>query len=92
MQIAARIGSAIAPWVAKALKGVHVALPFSLMGASSFVCGILLLWLPETCDKDMTETIQDQLDANSNGEEEELMDMGGIAAISLLSQHPSQDR
>ena len=81
VQIAARIGSALAPWVAKALKVVHIALPFSLMGASSFVCGLLLLWLPETSDKDTSETIQDQLDPNSNGKPEKLMDMGGIAAV-----------
>eukprot|EP00112_Aurelia_sp_Birch-Aquarium-sp1_P026069 Seg900.11 transcript_id=Seg900.11/GoldUCD/mRNA.D3Y31 product="Solute carrier family 22 member 13" protein_id=Seg900.11/GoldUCD/D3Y31 len=64
LQIAARIGSALAPWVAKSLQGVHIVLPFSLMGGSSFICAILLLYLPETNNQKTAETIEDQLDAN----------------------------
>ena len=62
LQIAARIGSALAPWVAKSLQGVHIVLPFSLMGGSSFICAILLLYLPETNNQKTAETIKDQLD------------------------------
>ena len=64
LQIAARIGSALAPWVAKWLKVVHIILPYSLMGASAFLCGVLLLWLPETADKSTAETLDDQFYEN----------------------------
>ena len=64
LQIAARIGSALAPWVAKSLQGVHIVLPFSLMGGSSFICAIMLLYLPETNNQKTAETIKDQLDSN----------------------------
>ena len=64
LQIAARIGSALAPWVAKWLKVVHIILPYSLMGGSAFLCGVLLLWLPETADKSTAETLDDQFYEN----------------------------
>ena len=62
LQIAARIGSALAPWVAKWLLVFSPILPFALMGASSFVCGVLLYFLPETAHKSTAETIEDQFD------------------------------
>jgi len=62
LQIAARIGSALAPWVAKWLLVFSKILPFALMGACSFVCGVLLYFLPETAHKKTAETIEDQFD------------------------------
>ena len=60
LQIAARIGSAMAPWVAKWLQVFHIVLPFAVMGGSAFLCSVLLLWLPETADKGTLETLDDQ--------------------------------
>jgi len=68
LQIAARIGSALAPWVAKWLIGVHVMLPFSLMGGSAVICAILLYWIPETAHMKTLETLHDQFDNNKNRE------------------------
>ena len=62
LQIAARIGSALAPWVAKWLLVFSEILPFALMGASSFICGVLLYFLPETAHRGTAETIEDQFD------------------------------
>eukprot|EP00794_Sanderia_malayensis_P010688 gene10688-11824_t len=65
LQIAARLGSALAPWVAKWLIGIHVVLPFSLMGGCAIICALLLLKLPETAFKPTAETFNDlQKDAN----------------------------
>lgn len=60
LQIAARIGSALAPWVAKWLQVFHQVLPFAVMGGSAFLCSFLLLWLPETANKETLETLDDQ--------------------------------
>ena len=60
LQIAARLGSALAPWVAKWLLGFSAILPFALMGASAFVCSVLLYFLPETANMKTAETIEDQ--------------------------------
>jgi len=62
LQIAARIGSAVAPWVVKWLIGIHIMLSFSLMGGSAVICAILLCWLPETAHMKTMETLQDQFD------------------------------
>ena len=62
LQIAGRIGSALAPWVVKWLIGVHIMLPFSLMGGSAVICAILLCWLPETAHRKTMETLDDQFD------------------------------
>ncbi len=59
VQITSRIGSALAPWVAKWLGVFHVAVPFSVMGALSIVAALLLLWLPETRNRKTIETVQD---------------------------------
>ena len=60
LQIAARLGSALAPWVAKWLLGFSAILPFAVMGASAFVCSFLLYFLPETANMRTAETIEDQ--------------------------------
>ncbi len=57
MQISARVGSAMAPWLAKWLGVFHIAIPFSLMGALSLVSGIICLALPETRDSHTPETM-----------------------------------
>ena len=67
LQITARIGSALAPWVAKWLKVVHTILPFSLMGGSAFLAALLLLWLPETADKATAETLETDDEKGKNG-------------------------
>eukprot|EP00795_Rhopilema_esculentum_P001187 gene1187-15550_t len=66
LQIAGRLGSAMAPWVAKSLAVFHVVLPFSIMGGSAVICAILLLWLPETADKKTLESLGDQFKENDN--------------------------
>ena len=68
LQIASRFGSALAPWVAKWLIGVHVMLPFSLMGGSAVICAILMYWLPETAHMKTMETLQDQFEGKKNYE------------------------
>jgi len=60
LQITARVGSALAPWLAKWLKVFHGALPFSLMGGLSLTGAALLLTLPDTKGRATFETI-DQL-------------------------------
>ena len=62
LQVTSRIGSALAPWVAKWLQIFHVALPFSLMGGSSFIAGMLLLLLPETKNCKTADTLDDQFE------------------------------
>eukprot|EP00794_Sanderia_malayensis_P010687 gene10687-11823_t len=59
LQIANRLGSALAPWVATWLIGIHVVLPFSLMGGCAIICALLLLKLPETASKPTAETFND---------------------------------
>eukprot|EP00794_Sanderia_malayensis_P018705 gene18705-20593_t len=59
LQIANRLGSALAPWVATWLIGIHVVLPFSLMGGCAIICALLLLKLPETASKPTAETFKD---------------------------------
>ena len=66
LQIAARIGSALAPWIAKQLKVVNESLPFALMGGSSFISAVFLLVLPETVDEKTRETIEDQLEGKAS--------------------------
>ena len=68
LQITSRIGSALAPWVAKWLIVVHAVLPFSLMGGFAVICAILLYWLPETAHMKTLETLHDQFDQNENME------------------------
>jgi len=60
LQIAARVGSALAPWVAKGLKTVNEILPFALMGSSAVLCAGVLLLVPETANKPTVETRRDQ--------------------------------
>ena len=60
LQITSRVGSALAPWLAKWLGVVHVAIPFSLMGGLSLTGAALLLTLSDTKNKATFETI-DQL-------------------------------
>ena len=55
LQIAGRLGSTMAPWVAKWLQVFHVMLTFSIMGGSAAICAIFLLWPPETADKKTLE-------------------------------------
>ena len=88
LQIASRLGSALAPWVAKWLIGVHVVLPFSLMGGSAVVCAVLLYWLPETAHMETMETLQDQFDQDENnefvgdacGEEKKIIEVNDVVA------------
>ena len=89
LQIAARIGSALAPWVAKWLKVVHIILPYSLMGGSAFLCGVLLLWLPETADKSTAETLDDQFCQNSNTCEMKEVN-GDVEKRKMLSEAEAQ--
>ncbi|XP_067675071.1 organic cation transporter protein-like [Haliotis asinina] len=59
----ARVGGMIAPYVADAGKLVGGdfgrALPLLVFGAASVVAGLLALFLPETLNRDLPETIQD---------------------------------
>eukprot|EP00112_Aurelia_sp_Birch-Aquarium-sp1_P016105 Seg362.3 transcript_id=Seg362.3/GoldUCD/mRNA.D3Y31 product="hypothetical protein" protein_id=Seg362.3/GoldUCD/D3Y31 len=64
LQVAARLGAALAPWVAKWLKVVHIIFPYALMGGSALLCGGLMLLLPETADKSTIETLHDQFYEN----------------------------
>ena len=59
LQISSRIGSASAPWVSKGLKSVHHAVPFLVMGVSSFIATALMFLLPETKGKGTAEVIED---------------------------------
>ena len=69
LQITARIGSALAPWVAKWLQVFHVAIPFSLMGGLSLIGAALLLTLPETKGRATFETIDQLLGVEKREEE-----------------------
>ncbi|XP_065064777.1 organic cation transporter protein-like [Rhopilema esculentum] len=68
LQITARVGSALAPWIAKWLRVFHVMLPFSLMGALSLLSSVLLLVLAETKDRETLETVNQlfKLDSENN--------------------------
>ena len=65
LQITSRVGSALAPWLAKWLTVFHVAIPFSLMGGLSLIGAALLLTLPDTKDKATFETIDQLLGVES---------------------------
>ncbi|XP_065064769.1 organic cation transporter protein-like isoform X2 [Rhopilema esculentum] len=71
LQITARVGSALAPWIAKWLRVFHVMLPFSLMAALSLLSSVLLLNLSETKDRETLETVNQlfKLDSNMNKDE-----------------------
>ena len=74
LQISSRIGAALAPWVAKWLKVIHVILPFSLMGGVTLFSGLTLIWLPETKGQATAESLSDgkQKDDASSEKDEEL--------------------
>ncbi|XP_060068379.1 organic cation transporter protein-like [Ylistrum balloti] len=59
----ARIGGMIAPYIAdlsKVIEGnLGRAVPLVVFGAASVVAGILSLWLPETNNKDLPESLED---------------------------------
>ena len=71
LQITARVGSALAPWIAKWLRVFHVMIPFSLMAALSLLSSVLLLNLSETKDCETLENINQlfKLDSNMNKDE-----------------------
>ncbi len=48
MQIKARIGAALAPWVSRWLHTFHASLPFLVMGGAALFTTFLAIWLPET--------------------------------------------
>ena len=52
VQIAARIGSAVAPFVAKGLSTVHYIAPFLVIGVLPVTAGLLFLFLRETANND----------------------------------------
>ena len=60
MQIKARIGAALAPWVSKWLHTFHASLPFLVIGGGAFFASFLAIWLPETgIEKDWSpETVE----------------------------------
>eukprot|EP00795_Rhopilema_esculentum_P000805 gene805-10542_t len=64
LQVMSRIGAALAPWVTKwligyaVIYGSHGFLPFLVLGSSSLVASISLLWLPETRDSATAETFE----------------------------------
>ena len=60
LQIAGRVGSAGAPWVAKWLKIYHEILPFGVMGSACFISAILLLFIQETKDMPTIEGFGDE--------------------------------
>ena len=62
LQIASRIGSAGAPWIATGLRTVHASLPFIVMGGSSFIAVAMLFYLPETKGVKIAETLGDKED------------------------------
>ncbi len=59
VQITARVGSAMAPWLAKGLGVFHIAIPFSLMGALSLLAGFICMVLPETRGVHTLETTKE---------------------------------
>ena len=73
VQITARIGSALAPWVAKWLRVFHVAIPFSLMGGLSLIGAALLLTLPDTKGRATFETIDQLLGVEKRGKKGSLV-------------------
>ena len=62
LQIASRIGSAGAPWIATGLRTVHASLPFIVMGGSSLIAVAMLFYLPETKGVKTAETFGDKED------------------------------
>eukprot|EP00795_Rhopilema_esculentum_P001447 gene1447-15872_t len=70
LQITSRVGSALAPWIAKWLRVFHVTIPFSLMGALSLLSSVLLLILSETKGRETLETVNQlfKLDRKKNGD------------------------
>ncbi|XP_033740181.1 organic cation transporter protein-like [Pecten maximus] len=59
----ARIGGMIAPYIADLSKVIEGnfgrAVPLVVFGAASVVAGIMSLWLPETNNRDLPETLED---------------------------------
>ncbi|XP_060068370.1 organic cation transporter protein-like [Ylistrum balloti] len=59
----ARIGGMIAPYIADLSKVIDGnlgrAIPLVIFGGASVVAGILSLWLPETKDRELPETMED---------------------------------
>ena len=61
LQVTSRIGAASAPWVAHGLQHVSRASPYIVMGASSLIATILLVFIPETKGLATLETNEDIL-------------------------------
>ena len=89
LQISGRIGSASAPWVAKGLRPVHHAVPFLVMGVSSFIAAALMLLLPETKGKSTAEAIYDRED---QGEYSELEFLKASHDRNLIVNHDDSDK
>ena len=64
--VAARIGSAAAPWVVKGLKPIGNWFPFVVLGVPSTIAFVIGLWLPETKQKISLELIKDKRNIQDN--------------------------
>ena len=64
--VAARIGSALSPWVAKGLKPIGNWFPFVVLGVPSTIAFVIGLWLPETKQKVSPELIKYKRNGEGN--------------------------
>ncbi|XP_068680010.1 solute carrier family 22 member 15-like isoform X2 [Montipora foliosa] len=57
----ARFGSMVSPYVVmmSQLPGLSVTLPMMIFGVLSVIAGVMVLWLPETLDANMCQTIEE---------------------------------
>ena len=75
LQITARTGAAFAPWTTKWLDGIHVILPFSLLGGLTVIAAVLLLKMPETAHRATAETFADLSDDENKLRTSEMEEM-----------------
>lgn len=70
----ARIGGVLAPYV-NVLTDIWTPLPMLVFGTISFVCGLLSLYLPETLNKKLPETIEEgeQFGRKTRHDEEDIL-------------------
>ena len=67
LQVAARIGASSAPFIGQGLKPFGLSVPFVVMGIPSIIAAITGLYLPETQNMSMIESVASEHIDHSNG-------------------------
>ena len=84
LQITSRIGAASSPWIAKALKALDPRAPFIVMGSLSLLAVLVCMPLPETKDRPICDTMEDEESGLNNGRVLEVLPNTNEASKNLV--------